>query len=225
MIIDKEVFILPGPYLTVQYVIKLLGGTYLYKCIGTTLVKMISGFAISFVIAFILGALAGNSSFIKEILQPLMLVLRSVPTASLVYLFLLLAGVKLAPIYIVVLIALPILYEAIEKGIEEVPKDIIQASQVDGSNIFDLNVRVKIPLAMPYILVGINSSFALSFKIEIMAEVITGSSMYGLGSAIVSAQRSDPTNMVPVFAYSLVAIVIMLLIDNTVKTINNKYQK
>ena len=72
---------------------------------------------------------------------------------------------------------------------------------------------------------GIASSFALSLKIEIMAEVITGYTRLGLGSAILSAQRSDPTNMVPVFAYSLVAIVIMLVFDSVANVVKEKYEQ
>ena len=76
---------------------------------------------------------------------------------------------------------------------------------------------------MPYIVVGIASSFGLSLKIEIMAEVITGYTRLGLGSAILAAQRSDPTNMVPIFAYSFVAIVVMLVFDLLSNAIKKKY--
>ena len=72
-------------------------------------------------------------------------------------------------------------------------------------------------------MVGVASSFALSLKIEIMAEVITGYTRMGLGSAILAAQRSDPTNMVPVFAYSLVAIVVMLIVDGLSNYVKDKY--
>ena len=81
--------------------------------------------------------------------------------------------------------------------------------------------KIKLPLAIPYIVLGIKSSFALAFKVEIMAEVITGSTSNGIGCAIVSAQRSDPTNMIPVFAYSIIAIVIMLLVDTMFNNKNN----
>ena len=71
-------------------------------------------------------------------------------------------------------------------------------------------VFVKFPLAIPYIIVGIVSSFALSFKIEIMAEVITGSTKNGLGSSINYAYSQ--AEMPNVFAYSLLVIIFMLLV-------------
>ena len=132
---------------------------------------------------------------------------------------------KNAPIYIVILVALPINYESICLGFESTEKEIIEASKVDGSNIINTIFKIKLPLAIPYIVLGIKSSFALAFKVEIMAEVITGSTSNGIGCAIVSAQRSDPTNMVPVFAYSLVAIVIMLIFDIISERLKKKYEK
>ena len=74
------------------------------------------------------------------------------------------------------------------------------------------NIHIKIPLALPYILISLSSSFALSFKIEIMAEVITGTTFPGLGSAIATSRKIDPANLSPVFAYSLIAILIALIL-------------
>lgn len=221
ILIGEDTFIFPGPIRTFKEAIIMLKSSYIYRCIGETMFRMVIGFAIAFVLAFIIGIFSGNNKNIEELLKPTMTILRSVPTATLVYFFLVIAGARLTPLYIVVLVSFPILYESVLAGIKNVPSIYIEASRIDGSNVIDENIKIRIPLAMPYILVGIASSFALSLKIEIMAEVITGYTRLGLGSAILAAQRSDPTNMVPVFAYSLVAIVIMLIVDavsNTIKT-------
>ena len=46
-----------------------------------------------------------------------------------------------------------------------------------------------------------------------MAEILTGDTKNGLGSAILYSQKSDPTNMTLIFAYSLIAIIFVLLIQ------------
>ena len=78
---------------------------------------------------------------------------------------------------------------------------------------------------MPYIIVGMISTFSLSFKIEIMAEVITGYTRNGLGSLIKGAQISDPTDLTPVFAYSLIAVVLMLIVTLAAYVITQKLKK
>lgn len=217
--------VFPGFFKTIEYSIYLLKSSYTYKCIFETMVKMLMGFGISFIIALVLGTLSGNYEYIYEFLKPLITTLKAIPTASLIYLFIVLAGFKKAPMILVSIVCFPILYEGVVGGIKNVDKDIIDSARIDGANLFNLNRYIKLPLATSYILVAIASSFSLSFKIEIMAEVITGASNAGLGAAILGARSSDPTNMVPVFGYSFIAVVIMLVIDYLAKVIENIFNK
>lgn len=213
MIIGEDTFIFPGPTTSIKQAIDMLSNSYVYKCIYQTMTRMIFGVLVAFVLAFILGIIAGNSYKFEELLSPTMTIFKSVPTASLVYLFLVVLGARLTPMFIVILISLPILYESILAGIKNTPVQILEASKLDGCDYLSENFYIRIPLAMSYIVVGLASTFALSIKIEIMAEVITGYTRLGLGSAILAAQRSDPTNMVPVFGYSLITVMIMLVFD------------
>lgn len=222
MIIGQESFVFPGPFITFSKVIELLKSSYIYECLYQTLIRMIIGFAISILLGLVFGTLAGSNNKIEELFKPTMTILRSVPTATLVYLFLVIAGARITPMLVAILVSFPIIYESVVGGIKSTPSDILDASKVDSSNDFDILLRIRIPLAIPYIIVGVVSSFALSLKIEIMAEVITGYTRLGLGSAILAAQRSDPANMVLPFAYSLIAIVVMLIFDLLSDYIKNK---
>ena len=211
-IIGDTKMIFPDPLSTVKETFRILGTSYVYKCMLWTMLRMIIGFSASFIAALFFGVLAGNFPSFKVVMNPIMVALKSIPTAALVFLFLVITKAKFAPIFIVILISFPILYEAIAAGVHNLPKDLLEAAKVDGSNQFKTVMRIRLPLALPYILVGITSSFALAFKIEIMAEVITGSTSNGLGSAILAAQKNDPSNMVTIFAYSLIAIVFILIL-------------
>ena len=211
--ISNNSMIFPDFIVTGKETIRLLGRGYTYKCIWASFLRTIIGFAASFVLALILGIVAGNVPAIKRVFSPFFSVLKSIPTASLVFLFLVLVGAKNAPILMVMLICLPILYEAIVRGFENIDKNLINAARIDGANIMSRIINIELPAVAPYIMVGVASSFSLSFKIEIMAEVISGSTTNGLGSAILACQRTDPTNMTPIFAYSLVTIIIVGLIS------------
>ena len=151
-----------------------------------------------------------------------MSILKSVPTAAVVFLFVVLVSPRQAPILVTMLISFPILFEAISSGIKNVPEGPIQAAKIDGANLIKTNLKIKIPLALPYIGVGILSSFSLSFKVEIMAEVITGSTKDGLGCLIRACSDNDPTNMVPIFGYSLIAVILVLLISLLADFAKNK---
>ena len=204
--------IFPSPIDTFKEFGTLLTDPYSYQCLGYTFLRMLIGFFFSFLLAFVVGVFAGNHSWLYEFLKPLMTVIKSLPTVALVFLFIVLVAPKNAPIFIVIIICFPILYEAIAGGIKKVDQQIIYASRIDGANYFKRVLFIKLPLSIPYIIIGVVSSFSLSFKLEIMAEVITGYTRNGLGSVIHYTQQADPTNLTGVFAYSLFAIITMLLI-------------
>ena len=211
-IVDEKTMIFPDPISTFKEMVRILNSSYVFKCLGDSLLRLITGFGISFVLALVFGIIAGNSKTLKRIFTPTISVLKSIPTASLVFLFLVLVGAKNAPILMVILISFPILYESISGGIENMDTDVINAMKLDSGSWLHNIIKIQIPLIVPYVIIGVASSFALSFKIEIMAEILSGSTRNGLGSAILGAQKNDPTNMVPIFAYSLIAIILSALI-------------
>lgn len=223
--ISNNSMIFPDPIVTFKETISLLGKTYTYKCIWQSFLKTIIGFAMSFVLALVLGIVAGNIPEFKRVFAPFFSVLKSIPTASLVFLFLVLVGAKNAPILMVQLICLPIIYEAVVHGFENIDKSIQQAALIDGAPLLKRITHIFVPIITPYIFVGIVSSFSLSFKIEIMAEVISGSTSEGLGSIISYYQKYNPTDMVPIFSYSLIAIIIVAILSLFLFFMENKLIK
>ena len=224
MRVGEETMVFPGPAKTVLEMFGLLTRGYTWKCIGMTFLRMAEGFGCSFVLALFLGTIAGYEDRLRKMLQPFIVVLRAVPTACLVYLFIVLTGYRSAPAYLVGLIAFPILNEGVASGVANVPGEFINAARVDGVNRVKECLSIRLPLAKPYIAAALFSSFSLSFKIEIMAEVITGSSDAGLGNVIRGMRAADPTNMLPVFAYSLIAVLLMLTIDLMIGICSTKKQ-
>ena len=217
--------VFPTPVETVKKTGELLSKSYIYKCIGWSILRTLIGFSIAFASALILGTLSGSFNKVKLILKPLMIVLKSAPTAAFVFLFLILSGSKYAPIYIVIILAFPILYESVIGGLESITDEINDSLKVDSGSYFKSLIKVKLPLSLPYILVGLASSFALSFKTCIMAEIIAGDTNYGLGSAITSYRNSEPANLVPIFAITLIAIILILIVDLISVLIKKKINK
>ena len=210
--IGKGNLYFPSPYETIIEMGKLLVKSYTYRSLFWTLIRTLIGFGASFIFAMILGILAGNFYKLSIFLKPLITVLKSIPTAALVFLFLVLSGSKNAPIYIVFLLSFPILYEAFIGGIRSIPDDINDALKLDSKKVSGI-MKVKVPLAAPYVIVGLASSFALSIKTEVMAEIITGSTDEGLGCMISLYRNSDPTNMTPIFAIAVIILIIVLFVD------------
>ncbi len=216
--------VFPTPIETFVSTGEILSSSYIYKCIGWTLLRLLIGYLISFAFSIILGVFAGYFEKLYTFLKPLLIVLKSAPTAAFIFLFLILVGSRFASIFIVILVSFPILYEAVVAGIKNIPNHLDEALRIDCGNFFYGFIKVRIPLALPYISVGLLSSFALAFKTSIMAEIISGDTNYGLGSAITSYRNSDPSNLAPIFGITLIAIVLISLVDIAISLIKHKFK-
>ena len=219
---DSTIF--PSPHETIVEAIKYLGDPYTYKCIWGSFQRMLVGFGVASILGIMLGVIVGNYTSLKYVFNPTMIALKAVPTAALVFLFLMLAGLKNAPVYVVGIIVFPMVYEATVSGYRHIDEDILMALKVESRSNFYSNIKVKFPLSFPYISLGLVSSFALSFKIEIMAEVISGSSSYGIGRAIAVSYTTSMTGLTPTFAYSLIAIIVMLLVSLAIALIKHYFK-
>lgn len=209
--VGNNKMIFPNPYDVIVETGRLLGQSATYKYIGFSVIRLLIGFAISFLLAFALGLLVNNNERMYQFMKPIITFLKAAPTATFVFLFIVISGAKNAPVYVVITGTFPVLYESIVGGFKSFDKALEQQARVDGANKLKRLWFVMLPAAMPYIEVGIIQTFATAFKIEIMAEIITGYTNGGLGSIINTSQLLDPTNLVPIFAYSLMAIFVVLI--------------
>lgn len=217
--------VVPSPFDTVALAIKYLADGYTYVSLGYSLLKMLIGFLLAFFVAFLLGMLVNDNEKLYQFFTPLMTFFKAIPTVALVFLFIVVLDASRAPILVVMLIAIPILYEAVVGGLKSENSNLLEAASMDGARKITKIMRIQLPLSVPYIVIGMISAFSLSFKIEIMAEVITGYTKNGLGSLIKGAQINDPTDLTPIFAYSLIAVVVMLIVTLAATLINEKIRK
>ena len=214
LIAGQNIYVFPGPFSTIKRSFELFGDPYLYNCIWGSLYRMLIGFSIASIIAIILGMIVGNHLKLKHVFNPTMIALRSIPTAAIVFLLLHLAGFDNASPYVVGVIVFPMVYEATISGYQHIDKQVLMAMELDNNTRLQKNLKVKLPLSMPYIAVGLTTSFALSFKIEIMAETLTSTSQsYGLGRAIAVEFANQTDGLISTFAYAFIAILIMLIVS------------
>ena len=115
-------------------------------------------------------------------------------------------GIGAAPgVFATVVFALPPLTRNVALGIQEADAKVIEAAEAFGANRIQLLRKVKIPLALPYIAIGINQCVMMSLSMVVMASLIGAR---GLGTAVVTslAQVDFPTGIESGLAVVAVAI-------------------
>ena len=212
-IVDLNNMIFPSPLATFKRMFELLGKKSTYKYLGFSIIRLLIGFGVSFATAFLLGMLVNNSETLYNFFTPIITFLKAAPTATFVFIFFVLFGGRNAPIWVVILMTFPILYESVVSALKSTPQEMLEASKIDGANKLKTLIRVQIPLGIPFITLGLLSTFGMAFKVEIMAEIITGITKGGLGTMIKISNLIDGTDLTNMFAYSLIAIILVLLVS------------
>jgi NitT/TauT family transport system permease protein len=203
----------PTPLRTFEELFLLLSNSSTYLAIGGTLLRLLLAFIVSFLVAFVLGTISGLIKAFKIFLNPLIIVLRTIPTAALILVMVTLLIPEHALLIIVFLVMFPIIYESIVSGIENIDPYTIMALRIDA-NPYSLNsvFKVILPMSSPYILLGIIQSIGLGMKVSIMAEVLLGNPRIpGLG--IIIQQAYIYAYMPEVFATAIIAIVLIGVVD------------
>lgn len=221
-IVDINSMVFPSPWATFKLMFQLLGQKKTYGYLGFSIIRLTIGFIVSFILAFLLGMIVNNSEALYNFFTPVITFFKAAPTATFVFLFLVLFGGRNAPALVVIIMTFPILYESIVSAIRSTDETVLDAAQIDGSSKLKTLFFVQLPLGIPYIMLGLVSTFGMAFKVEIMAEIITGITKGGIGTMINISQLIDATDLTPMFAYSMMAIILVLIVSIVTSMLKNK---
>jgi ABC-type proline/glycine betaine transport system permease subunit len=140
---------------------------------------------ISCLLGIPLGILLAESPLAARIVTPVLDYMQTTP--AFVYLIpsVLFFGIGTAPgVFATVMFALPPLARNVALGIREVDADTIEAAEAFGATWRQLLAKVKLPLALPYFVVGINQCIMMSLSMVVMASLIGAR---GLGTIVVTS--------------------------------------
>lgn len=227
--------LLPYPFETLGTMLAKLflpGAGTTYVAIGWTLLRILIGFAASFLLGALFGTLAGMHKWFASFMNPFIVFCRAVPTAAVA---LILVGIfykfrslpPYIPSFLVFLVAFPLIYEAFRKGIESESSDVKDALRLDCGGITMKAVAAVVwPDSWNYIALALAQSLGLSVKVSIMSEILVNSSSAegGLGSLIQNAWQID-LDMRSVIAYSLIAVILSILMDIPLWILKRKVEK
>ncbi len=119
-------------------------------------------------------------------------------------------GIKGAIIALVVYAMMPIIYNVVA-GIDEVPKDIIDAAKGMGMNEIEIYTKIKMPLALTVIMGGIRTALVINISATTLAAAVGAG---GLGVLIVNGVRTFDMVLIleGVIPVTLLAIIVELLL-------------
>jgi len=184
----NPVFLPPFSKVISTFFIKIIDTTFLIDVI-MTIVRCLVGFTIASLVGIFIGLLMGQSKKIYYLLEPLVEILRPIPSAAIIPVAILFLGIdNEMKIFVIFFACLwPILINSMD-GARSIDPLIIATAHTFDLNQKDFLLKIVIPASTPGIITGMRISLAISLILAVTVEMIAGNN--GLGFYILDMERS-----------------------------------
>lgn len=220
-VIGKGV-ILPMPHKVFTEIAAMLTESAFYISLLNSLWKIALSFIIALAFGLGLAALAANAFWLERLLYPLIIVARSTPTMSVIFLAILWFGASLSPIIVSLLVIFPLTYSSSITAIKSVDKNLIEMSALYNVSRSTIAKKLYIPFVADRVYSDSVSILSLNVKLIIAAEALAMSNMT-LGRIMQVANENLETARL--FAVTLFAVLISVLLELALKFIRSSYRR
>jgi ABC-type nitrate/sulfonate/bicarbonate transport system permease component len=160
----------------------------LWRNLGVTMFRALTGFVIAAVGGVALGAMMSRNKFVRWFFDPIISVGFPMPKIAFLPIIILWLGVyDVSKISVVVVDAIFPVVTATLAGLAGVERELIWSGRNMGASERELMWQVALPAALPQILTGLQVALPIALILAIIAEMAMGG--YGLGGAMMSASR------------------------------------
>ena len=190
---------------------RLLGNPETYRKIWVTLCHLVEALALSTVIGVTVGMFEGLSPFMRNLLKPLMIFLRSIPMIVLVVIIMVLTRYERVPLIATSLILIPLISEAASEGCQRIEPELIDVYRINSGFTPRIFFHVYLPLTAGYLRQAYISAVGMGLKLAVSTEYLV-QTKNSLGKAIHTSSYFNEYE--DIYAYALIMIVLVLLVSS-----------
>lgn len=151
---------------------KLFTQTAFWVALGKTLLRTLTAFCISFLLALIFALAAYLLPAFGQFFTPVVSAFRSLPTLAVLLILLVWWGAGDAPVAVAFLSLFPMLYAGILAALSGVDKGLVEMSRVYAVPLHKQIFQLFLPSAAPYVLREAGAALSFSLKLVVSAEVL-----------------------------------------------------
>ena len=214
--------LLPSPITVAKCLWELLGTAEFYRITANSLRNVMLGIVIAVVSGTLLAILTSHVSLLRELILPVMTVIKATPVASFIILALIWIGAIRVPSFITVLIVLPVIWTGLDVGFSAIDPQLKEVATVYRFSPFRRFRLLTLPSLKPYFLSSLRTSLGLAWKAGIAAEIIA-MPRNTIGTEIGEAKLYIETPTM--FAWTLTVIFLSLMIELAVNAIFKHFEK
>jgi glycine betaine/proline transport system permease protein len=152
-----------------------IGATGLWSIGMFSMAQILVAVVLCMVIGIPLGILAAVNNTFEAIIRPILDAMQTLPAfVYLIPVLMFFGGNVVSAVIAIMIYALPPVIRLTNLGIREVSTEAIEAATSFGSTFSQTLLKVKIPLALPSIMMGVNQSVMMALAMLIITPLIGG---------------------------------------------------
>ncbi len=209
MEVGKEL-LLPNPLSVIKRLGEIASTKSFYITTAASLWRVMSGIVIATIIGVALAIVTHLSKLADILTRPLITVIKATPVASFIILALVWIKRDQLPIFISLLMVLPVVWTNIKTGLGQIDIKLLEMAKVYKVSIPQRLAKIYVPSILPYFTSAAKTSLGLAWKAGIAAEVLSVPAR-SIGKELFNAKTYFETT--DLFAWTVVVIVLSLVIE------------
>lgn len=220
-LIDNDI-ILPGPVAVVTRIAQMVQDQQFYLGIGATFWRAHLAFLISLLLGVALAFFSFRYALVRDFLTPWIRFLQTIPQISFIILLLFWFDQEKSILLVVILMDFPIAYFNQLESLNSIEQDYLDIIRISHQPWWYNLKKAYLPLSLAGLIATLQSALPLSLKVTVMSEVLIHTSL-GIGRALSSARAN--IDMIGVFAWTLVMVLLISLETGLITTLLEKKQR
>ena len=152
-----------------------IGAAGLWEFSMITLSTVIVSVLICFILGVPLGIASAYNKIVDTLFKPVLDTMQTLPVfVYLVPVIMLFGAGQVSAVIATVVYALPPIVRCTTLGIRELPAEINEVSNSFGASILQTLIKIKIPMAIPAIMLGVNQCIMMALAMEVVTPLIGG---------------------------------------------------
>ena len=202
--------LLPGPLQVAHRLAALAGTVDFWLTLVRSILRVLTGIVSAVFLGIGVGLLTHKSILARELISPVMTLLKSTPVASFIILALVWLGRSVVPVFISGLMVLPVVWANVSAGIAGRDPLLLEMARIYGFSRGRVLRRITLPTVLPFFRSALSAALGLGWKAGIAAEVLTVPQP-SIGKMIFESKLYLETT--DLFAWTLTVILLSLVIE------------
>ena len=202
--------LLPSPAATLSRFWVLLSNADSWRAVGLTLARIVGGYLLGVALGVLLATVSAASPFANALLKPLLSIVKATPVTSFILLALLWLTSGMVPLFIAMLMVLPIVWTNTLQAILQTDGQLLEMARVFRFPRARILRAIYIPSVLPQFLAACTTALGFAWKSGVAAEILALPKQ-SIGYQLYQSKLTIET--VDLFAWTLLVVMLSMLLE------------